>query len=298
MEQNNKMTPKIIEEIAPAKLNLFLHITGKRLSGYHELLSLVVFTELADRVKVEEGRRLTLKVTGPCADELLAETSTANNLVIRAAKALQDQGSRNPGAKIHLEKNLPVAAGIGGGSSDAAATMKALTNLWGQVLPLNKVKKIARSLGADVPVCLTRHPAIIRGIGDRVEVPPELPKMHVVLVNPGYFLPTEDVFENLNWKKAVRKRPVAIPRSFDDEAHFVRFLRSCRNDLQEPAIDLLPEIEDVLDYIQAQRGCKLARMSGSGATCFGLFSNERNAIRAQEEIAVEVPEWWVERTKY
>jgi len=283
----------VIEELAPAKLNLFLHIIAKRLDDYHEIQSLAVFPNLQDRVEVSLGKRLTLKIVGPFADQLKSESATADNLVIRAARALQESLGETPGAKITLHKNLPIASGIGGGSADAAATLKALMGLWGMTPDLTTVKKIARSLGADVPVCLSSRPSLMGGIGTRIELPPPLPQLAFVLVNSGSQVSTEEVYRRLNWKQAVRKGPVTVPYEFEETADLINFLKKCRNDLQGPALDIAPEIGKVLSVLSSQRGCRLTRMSGSGATCFGVFANMRSAEKAKQIIAEAYPKWWV-----
>lgn len=286
----------VIEELAPAKINLFLHIVAKRLDDYHEIQSLAVFPQLQDRIEVSAGKRLNLKITGPFADQLTAESPTADNLVIRAARALQDHLGEKLGAKITLHKNLPIASGLGGGSADAAATLKALMGLWAVKPNLNAVKRTARSLGADVPVCLSSRPALMGGIGTRITLPPPLPQLAFVLINSGTPVSTEEAYRRLNWKQAVRKGPVAVPDHFEDTADLITFLKKCRNDLQGPALDIAPEIGKVLSVLSSLRGCRLARMSGSGATCFGLFANMHSAEKAAELIAAAHPKWWVSVT--
>ena len=161
---------------------------------------------------------------------------------------------------------------------------------------MNQVKKMARTLGADVPVCLTSQSSLVGGIGNRVDVPPPLPPLGIVMVNSGAHVSTEEAYHRLNWKRAVRKGSVRVPDNFADSSELITFLKKCRNDLQEPAIEIAPEIEDVLDELSAQRGCRLARVLGSGGTCFGLFGNKKSAEKAGAQIAADNPDWWVSVT--
>jgi 4-diphosphocytidyl-2-C-methyl-D-erythritol kinase len=262
-------------EQAPAKLNLALHVTGRRADGYHLLDSLVAFAGVGDRVTVAAAGQLTLAVTGPMAAGLAADD---DNLCLRAARAM------GPGtAAITLDKHLPVASGIGGGSADAAATLRALARLWHRPLPADR----GLSLGADVPVCLLSHPALMRGIGEAIEGV-RLPPAHVVLVNPGVAVPTPAVFAAL----AQRDNPPLPPLPpLPDAAALAAWLRATRNDLEAPAIALAPAIADARAALAAQPGCLFARMSGSGATCFGLFAAAPTAQAAATALAR--PGWWI-----
>lgn len=256
-------------ETAPAKINLTLHVTGRRPDGYHLLDSLVVFTGIGDRLHFAPGP-LSLNVTGPFADNLATEP---DNLCLRAARLAGRE------AVITLEKNLPVASGIGGGSADAAAVLRGL-----DAIPANP-----ESLGADVPVCIASRPVRMRGLGEILGPVPDLPDFHLVLVNPGRALPTPDVFRAL----VSHNNPVMPAPEWRDLAGLVGFLRACRNDLQAPAISLMPEIADCLDALR-DGGAMLSRMSGSGATCFGIFADAASASAAATRIAR--PGWWVVAT--
>lgn len=268
------------EAFAPAKVNLALHVTGRRADGYHLLDSLVVFADLGDRIRVEAAERLSLSVTGPRAAGVPAD---ATNLVWRAAEAL----GPGRGARITLEKHLPAAAGIGGGSSDAAAALRALATLWDVALP--RAADVL-ALGADVPVCLDARAARMGGIGERLDPVPALPEAGLVLVNPGTGVSTPAVFKALAQRN---NPPLPDPGPWADAAALAAWLRQTRNDLEAPARALVPEIGAVLGAISTAPGCLLARMSGSGATCFGLFADRASAARAAQAIGGQNPGWWV-----
>ena len=263
----------IRQEPAPAKVNLALHVTGQRADGYHLLDSLVVFCDVGDRVTLTPGP-LALHLTGPFAPGLLAE---ADNLCLRAARLA------GCAATITLEKNLPVASGIGGGSADAAAVLRGF-----DARPPHP-----EILGADVPVCLAGVPCRMQGVGEIVTPLPALAPLHLVLVNPGAGLSTPAVFGALT-RRVNPPLPDVLPDLRDTET-LRRFLADCRNDLQAPAIALLPVIADCLAALE-RAGARLARMSGSGATCFGLFAQPQDAARAARAIAARHPDWWVVAT--
>lgn len=269
-----------VEALAPAKVNLTLHVTGHRADGYHLLDSLVVFAAVADRVRVAPGRGLTLALSGPMAAGLQADE---DNLVLRAARFL---GVTD--AAITLEKHLPVAAGIGGGSSDAAATLRALAQLSGRVLP---DPAATAALGADVPVCLDPRPRRMAGVGEVLADVPALPPLWLVLVNPGVAVPTAAVFRGLAGRTG-RAMPARLPR-WRGVAELAAFLRMMRNDLETPAEALAPVIGRVRGALAAQPGCLLARMSGSGATVFGLFADPLGAAAAAQALRRAEPGWWV-----
>ncbi|NVO21852.1 4-(cytidine 5'-diphospho)-2-C-methyl-D-erythritol kinase [Donghicola mangrovi] len=263
---------------APAKVNLTLHVTGQRADGYHLLGSLVVFVGVGDRITVAPAQALGLTVTGPRAAGV---PTGPENLVLRAA-ALLGAG----GAEITLEKHLPAAAGIGGGSSDAAASLRALSALWGVDLPADR----GLSLGADVPVCLRAAPCIMSGVGEVLTDVPALPAMWMVLVNPGVEVPTPAVFRGLSRKD---NPPMAeVPEGLNAQG-FADWLATQRNDLEPPARAIAPVIGDVLEAISAS-GALIARMSGSGATCFGLFADADSAGAAAHQIKEKAPAWWVD----
>jgi 4-diphosphocytidyl-2-C-methyl-D-erythritol kinase len=263
-------------EFAPAKINLTLHVTGQRADGYHLLDSLVVFAEVGDWVSVTEGP-LGLTISGPQAAALPV---TDDNLVLRAALAM------GVSARIRLEKHLPIASGIGGGSADAAACLRALAELTGADLP---DAAAVLALGADVPVCLAGRPVRMQGVGEVLTPVPALPQMFVVLVNPGVGVATPAVFKALPRKD---NSPMPAVPKCEGAAEFAAWLAEQRNDLEAPAQVLAPVIGDVKAALAAQPGCLLAQMSGSGATCFGLFDTLDQAETARVAITQQRPEWW------
>lgn len=275
-----------LEEQAPAKVNLDLRVTGRRPDGYHELDSVVAFTAWADRLTFTPDHQLTLELGGPCAATLADQT---DNLVLRAARRLADDAGRPPHARIVLDKRIPVAAGLGGGSADAAATLRGLNRLWRLGLPTSELHALALELGADVPVCLNSRPARMRGIGERLEAI-ALPVLDLVLANPNLAVPAGRVFAALG---AVGPAPRPEPSVPIGREHLLAWLRARGNDLEAPARRLAPVIDELLAALDAQPGCRLARMSGSGATCFGVFDDQPAAARAAEALRRARPSWWV-----
>lgn len=268
---------------APAKLNLCLHVTGRRPDGYHLLDSLVVFAGVGDQVTAEPAEGFSLVVDGPMSAGLSAGD---DNLVLRAARMT---GAR--GASLTLWKELPVASGIGGGSADAAAALRAMAALTGAPLP---APDAVRHLGADVPVCLAGRPARMRGTGDDLSPLPPLPPVWVVLANPGLPLETPAVFGAMT-QRDNPPLPDRLPR-WADAAALAGFLRDQRNDLEPAALRLQPAIGQVLDALGAQPGALIARMSGSGATCLALFADEGRARTAAHMMSRHHPGWWIRAT--
>jgi 4-diphosphocytidyl-2-C-methyl-D-erythritol kinase len=275
-----------VEEPAPAKVNLDLRITGRRPDGYHELDSVVAFTAWADRLTLTADRRLTLELGGPFAAAL---QDHKDNLVLRAARRLAEHSGCRPHVRITLDKRIPVAAGLGGGSADAAATLRGLSRLWQLGLADADLLALALELGADVPVCLRARPARMRGIGERIE-PIELPVLDLVLANPNQAVSTAQVFAGLGPIAPAAGPDAAVP---SDRPALLDWLRARGNDLEAPARRLAPVIGEVLGALSAQPGCRLARMSGSGATCFGVFEEPDAAARAVEAMRRARPSWWV-----
>lgn len=268
---------------APAKVNLTLRVTGRRADGYHTLDSLVVFAGVGDEVTAVAADDLSLTVIGPEAGALAAEP---DNLVLRAACALADATGVPRCAALTLTKRLPVASGIGGGSADAAAALRVLDALWATHVGAARLREIAATLGADVPVCIESRPARMTGVGDVLNEVPKLPTFGLLLANPRLALPTPAVFRARVGGFASPADPLP---SFADLDVFVEWLRPLANDLQAAAITLLPPIAGVLASIAALPGCLLARMSGSGATCFGIFATEAEAASAAAALPAE---WW------
>lgn len=324
-----------VTRFAPAKINLYLHVTGRRDDGYHELDSLAVFADIGDVITVsavEAGAGLSLDISGPFADAL---TPDDDNLVVRAARLLAAHTDVPADAHIQLEKNLPVASGIGGGSADAAATLKALVVLWDIELSDSAIHGVAMDvadtidtaralstlfkvwrddlgsamlftlglqLGADVPVCLEGRPLYMGGIGEQLELAPHLPLTWMVLANPGVSVSTPAVFQAraemtrrdmTEAQQDTFSAPARFHRPPQDAAHFAHQLAERRNDLMAPAIQLSPPIADVLNALETLDGTLLARMSGSGATCFALFASKSEAQAAARTLAQAHPDWWI-----
>ncbi len=271
-------------ERARAKVNLYLHVTGRRADGYHELDSLAVFPDVGDLLNVAPSDGLALAITGPFAPALHAGD---DNLVLRAARALLTAAGTTHGAALTLEKNLPVASGIGGGSADAAAAIRLLDREWRLGLPPPQLAGIALGLGADVPVCLAGSPARMGGIGELIGIAPVLPACGMVLVNPGVPVATADVFRG---RTEAYSEPATLPARWADAGALATDLAQFTNDLEASALRLCPPIGDVLTWLRGRPGCRFARMSGSGATCFGLFDSP--AIAADAAAGAIPPGWW------
>lgn len=274
----------MVTRTAHAKINLALHVTGQRADGYHLLDSLVMFADLGDTVTVRPAAHLSLAIDGPFAAGLGAG---ADNLVLRAAQAF----GGDHGAAITLTKNLPVASGIGGGSADAAASLLALAELWD--LPLPDADTIL-ALGADVPVCMARDLTRMRGIGEDLDRLGQAPMLDVLLVNPRVGVSTATVFNALP-SKTNPAMTDPMPDPFDAD-NWTAWLCAQRNDLQAPAMTAVPVIGDVLAALERQDGCQLARMSGSGATCFALFEDLAACEAAAATLRHDRPDWWIAET--
>jgi 4-diphosphocytidyl-2-C-methyl-D-erythritol kinase len=284
-------------EAAPAKVNLTLEIRGRRADGYHELESLIVFARVGDRLRLVPGAALALDVRGPSAAAL---GGAGGNLVLGAARELAARIEGLMLGRFELWKRLPVAAGIGGGSSDAAAALRLIARVNAVAPEDPRLAAAACATGADVPVCLAARVRLVRGIGEDLSVPLDLPKLAAVLVNPAVALATTDVFGAFS--AATKPRPrhdvparpslhaAALPR---DRGELVSLLRVRNNDLEEAAISLAPAVAEVLAELRASPACELARMSGSGATCFGIFRTTRAALSAARHLRASHPRWWV-----
>lgn len=282
-----------LELFAPAKVNLYLEITGKRPDGYHLLESLVVFVDFGDRlsVQLQTDGILSCTVNGPFARDV-AHLPEGNNIVLRAAEQLRQSGKTGLGASMVLEKHLPVAAGIGGGSSDAAAALNALNHLWHCAHTTRSLAAIGLELGADIPVCLQApRPMHMTGIGEQL-TSVSLPALPIVLVNPGVGVATGDIFRRIAppFLAATGWENLAEP----GQEACIEALRHRRNDLHPAAERLCPEIGDVLSALHASKGCEIARMSGSGATCFGIFESLEAAQKAASVLRKTHPHWWVQ----
>jgi 4-diphosphocytidyl-2-C-methyl-D-erythritol kinase len=324
-------SPDRLIVFAPAKINLCLHVGDRRADGFHELESLVAFVEAGDVLRFERADDLSLTIEGPFADGL---SLGDDNLVLKAARFLSTRAHGNFGAHITLQKNLPVASGIGGGSADAAAVLRGLVSLWNLDLSHRDLLAIATELGSDVPVCLESAPAWMEGRGEKISPVPQLPECWLLLINPGVSVSTADVFRKLgrpshppleggsklslsdNEKRisgrgivdaAPRPEKFALRENFStppqgaggcfDTASLVLFLRSTTNDLEPPARTIASAISLVLEEIAAERDVLLTRMSGSGATCFGIFADKEAAQAAAKSIKSRHENWWVVAAK-
>jgi len=289
---------------ASAKINLFLHVGAARGDGYHDVFSLVGFAGIGDDLTVgptaHGDKDIHLAVEGEFA-QALANEPVQDNLVVKAGRLLQDWAERSgrpvTGARITLTKNLPVAAGIGGGSADAACALKALAAVWSCMPDQQALDRIMLSLGADVPVCFANQASWMSGIGETVHPAPPLPPTAIVLINPRVPLSTGPVFRLFDDfappPRALQPRP--LPDRFGSSADLLGFLQRQRNDLQSPAIRLCPEIKTVLSALQ-DSGAELVRMSGSGPTCFGLFSDPQAAREAKRVLLEQNTGWWIEQS--
>lgn len=279
---------------APAKINLYLHIMQRRDDGYHDLDSLAVFADIGDKIHLEPANNFQLLINGPYANAFSAQerepSLTSQNLVTRAVRALAEHTGNKPNIRITLTKNLPLASGLGGGSADAAAIIWGLMGVWDIPLSTNFLPDLMRNIGADIPACLRCAPVRMRGRGDILEHIQDLPEIPVVLINPGKRCPTADVFDRFT---GPMRGEIKYPSDITDATVFLEFLKAQDNDLTPAAYTIAPEIDAVIKTLCASKGCDLARMSGSGASVFGLFTNKDDALAATEAITLAQPHWWV-----
>lgn len=289
MADLEKVSRGSLRLLAPAKINLCLHVTGKRDDGYHLLESLIVFADIGDDLEVHTSDSIGLELRGPQAGILGSDQT--ENLIIRAARMLHPFAKQQHGARFVLTKNLPVASGIGGGSSDAASAIRLLESAWDLQIEEDQRSELLVTLGADVPVCYLGLSAVARGIGEILTPVDHLPEMYVVLANPGVAVATGAIFKRLSsFDKPVSEKFAHESHSF---GHFVELLGGAFNTLERPALEVEPTISTVLDALRATAGCALARMSGSGATCFGLFEDPHMARVASEQLRITHPDWWI-----
>jgi len=287
----------MITEFAAAKINLALHVTGKRDDGYHLLDSAVMFApDAGDVLEASFADKTSLTVSGPFRQGL--ETD-AGNLVLKAFAALHNRYPNDVRpCSMNLHKALPVASGIGGGSADAAAALRAIVRLNGLAVDEPTLAELALQLGADVPVCIASNACRMRGIGEIIDDWPHAPSLHAVLVNPLIGVSTAGIFRHLGLAPGSQANS-GIKGGFDDAGNtqaVLDWLQTCRNDLEPPACHLEPVISDVLNAVGQLAGCRLSRMSGSGATCFGLFETPEGAAAGAAELALQHPKWWVAAT--
>ncbi|KRB40026.1 4-(cytidine 5'-diphospho)-2-C-methyl-D-erythritol kinase [Phenylobacterium sp. Root700] len=281
---------------APAKINLFLHVGAPSADGYHPLCSLMVFADIGDRLVIHEADALSVQVHGPFAAELAGE---GDNLVLRAARALlvKARGPQPP-LCLSLEKILPVAAGLGGGSSDAGAALRLVRSALEIAVDNDGLEAIAASLGADGAACFRGRPVLAEGRGERLTPSPELPAIEAVLVNPGVGVSTPAVYRALDAGGAFGDvEPPPMPQAFESVEELAGWLGLMRNDLQAPAIGLAPQIGDVIETLAGEPETLIARMSGSGATCFAICASDIEANALADRVAGMRPDWWVRRCR-
>lgn len=286
-------SPRRLAVLAPAKVNLFLHVVGRRSDGYHLLESIFAFADVGDRLEAETAEDFSFALTGPFA-KACRKTGCGgeNNLTLKAARALHGQlGGEGPKATLSLCKNLPLSAGLGGGSSDAAAALKALQVLWDAEVDEEDLFSLALSLGADVPACLLGEPCFVSGIGDEITPLTQFEDLPCVLANPGLPVATGEVFKTFARREFPFSHPLGLRPEFN--TGLWELLENTRNDLEQAACGLVPEIGKVLLALKAAKGARLCRMSGSGATCFCLFDDPEAAADAARAIAAGNPTWWV-----
>jgi len=282
--------PAALHLSAPAKINLYLHVTGRRADGYHLIDSLVVFAGLADVIELSPAAEFDIESDGPFA---AASGPPEENLAMKAARALAAVARVGDRVRIRLTKNIPAAAGLGGGSADAAAVLSALVRLWDVAPDSVDLAAIALQVGADVPACLAGRPVFVGGIGDEIDDAPPLPPAGLLLVNPRIAVSTASVFAGRRGGFSAAARFDSAPATV---AELAALLEPSGNDLTEAATRLAPVIDDVLASIRSAPGCRLARMSGAGATCFGLFDNEAAAAAALP--SVRHSDWWAVATAF
>lgn len=287
--------PPNLRIFAPAKINLYLHVTGRRDDGYHTLDSLVAFADCGDEITLAPSQDLKFTATGPFAGafnkkELDASPHSAN-LAVHAAWSLARLVKKIPDVAITLEKNLPLGAGLGGGSADAAAIVWGMLEYWKLPQNLPDLPELLLSLGADVPVCLNCRTSRISGIGEKLAPGPDFPDIPIVLVYPGKPCNTAKIFGLFHGKHT---HSLSLPPAFDDPESLADFLKhNTENQLLSAALSEVPDIHNVITALQAQDGNLLARMSGSGSSCFGIFGTENAAQKAAKTLAAENPDWWV-----
>lgn len=281
-------------ELASAKVNLTLKVLGRRSDGFHELSSIVVFASLGDTLQLEPDDKLSLTVNGQFSANL-----DEDNLVLQAARFLSDMCKGVRTGAFTLEKNLPVAAGLGGGSADAAAALRLMARANPELVTGKVMEEATCRLGSDVLACLMSHSAVMQGRGEKLTPLKKLPALDIVLVNPGIPLAAGEVYAAL---EAPSLEDEFVPDdasqiSFASVEELLEHISITGNDLQQPAITLAPDIGDVLGALSQTDGCKAAQMSGSGSTCFGVFANAGHAARARDRLRAAYPEWWVVSTR-
>ena len=290
----NAAKTKHLTIFAPAKINLYLHITGRLDNGYHNLDSLVAFANIGDQIEIENANNFEFLVKGYYAETFnnkeLDSSPNSSNLLVQAVWNLSQAAQKIPDIRATLTKNLPIASGIGGGSSDAAAIIRGLLEWWNLSPQAHYLPELMTNLGADVPVCFHCKPSHIQGIGDILNPAPRMNKIPIILVNPNKACSTADIFRH---HKEPFKEPQSLPENLMNFDTLISFLKHQDNDLLNAALVLVPEITNIINSLNAQKGCAIAHMSGSGATCFALFKHKADAEQAAKTLASKNPNWWV-----
>ena len=278
------MNSRKLNSLSRVKVNLYLHVIGKRADGYHFLDSLVAFPNIGDKIEVSSSKSINLKITG----RLKKELNTKDNLILKATKLLKN---KNMGADIHLKKNTPISAGLGGGSSNAAVALKLLSKIWDVPLPSNNDLVL---LGADIPVCMDWRLQRMQGIGEKISLIDSPEFLWIVLLNNGDKVPTDIIFNDISQNDF--SDIVNIPK-LKDKKVLIQFLKSTGNDLETPAIKMYPIIKTLIDSIYKTSGCLISRMSGSGSTCFGLYEKKFEAEQAKKKLMYKFPKAWIRVAK-
>lgn len=277
---------KEIRVFAPAKINLFLHVTGKRENGYHNLQSLACFADMGDEIIISPAQEFSLTFDSTSLNIPTVE----NNLIFFAAQLLAKNLNENLNCKIHLTKNIPIGAGLGGGSADAAATVRGLLKFWNKQIPDDALQELLLGLGADVPICYESKPAYFEGIGEIITPVKSFPALHAILIYPNAHSSTQEIFKNFDGKFSL---PISLPENFKDTYDLIKFLKHQRNDLTTAAIKNASVIQQTLNSFSNLNDCLFFNMSGSGSTCFGLFDTAHQAEKATHDLHHHHPDWWI-----
>jgi len=290
----NDQTSKTLRVFAPAKINLYLHVTGQRENGYHTLDSLVGFADIGDEIQISSAEDFRFEITGPFANAFhgrdIDASPESSNLAVRAVWALSRLAEKAPAFKITLQKNLPLGAGIGGGSADAAAVLWGLLEYWNLSADLDGLDALMIMLGADVPVCFACKTLHVSGIGEKLKPVSPAPEIPIVLVHPGKACNTKEIFNRF---KSDFSETITPPAHFNSATEMIDFLADTENMLTSSALHFVPEIQNTMRALSTKKDCLLSRMSGSGSTCFGLFDDMDQAEKAAENLMIENPDWWV-----
>lgn len=280
--------------IARAKINLHLHITGRAENGYHHLDSLVAFSDISDSISIIAANDYKLSLCGDFSDDLQIHSSPDDNLVTRATNLLSAHFGQNPYVHITLDKTIPLGAGLGGGSADAAAVLLSLRDFWNLPASDSLLHSLASQMGSDIAACLHPHPIIMRDTGNVLLPAPKMPELHAILVNPKTPCPTPQVYKTYAASGAMFSDNITFPDTFKTVGDMCKFLNTyTRNDLTDAAISTNPDIKRVLDALHQTSDALLIRLSGSGSTCFAIFDTQSAAIAAQKQIQTKNPDWWV-----